>query len=71
MTETMNSHHYTNNDIEEIMNNGFEFEARFCIIDGIAPNTNQLILQTLAGIVWCEITYRTLKKLEKNFGDVL
>lgn len=46
-------------------------QARFCIIEGIAPNTNQLILQTLAGIVWCEITYRTLKKLEKNFGDVL
>lgn len=25
MTEAMNSHHYTNNDIEEIINNGFDY----------------------------------------------
>ncbi len=46
-------------------------QTRQCVIDGITPNTSTLIMQILIGIAWCEINYRTLKRLEKSFGDVL
>jgi lipopolysaccharide transport system permease protein len=46
-------------------------QTRQCVIDGIAPNTSQLVIQTVIGLLWCEITYRTLKKLERSFGDAL
>jgi len=46
-------------------------QTRECIIDGIIPSTSELLLQTVIGLVWCEVTYRTLKRLERSFGDVL
>ena len=46
-------------------------QTRQCVIDGIMPNKQHLLLQTLIALAWCEATYRGLKRLEKSFGDVL
>ncbi len=46
-------------------------QARQCIIGGIMPNTSHLLLETCIALIWCEVNYRALKRLEKSFGDVL
>ena len=46
-------------------------QTRQCLIDGIMPNIGHLLLQTIIALGWCEVSYRTLKRLEKSFGDVL
>ena len=46
-------------------------QTRQCIISGVVPNLSHLIVQIMIGIVWCEVTYKILKRLEKSFGDVL
>lgn len=60
MTEAMNSHHYTNKDIEEIMNNGFDYSL---------PQETILLIENLSKKVGAPSYIKTPNFQKKNYKN--
>ena len=45
--------------------------TRVIIMENHSPNIMNVLVQVLLGLVWCELTYRLLKKSSRYFGDIL
>ena len=45
--------------------------TRVIIMENHSPNIMNVLVQVLIGLVWCELTYRLLKKSSRYFGDIL
>ena len=46
-------------------------QARDIILNGRSADFTILLMELIVLLIWCEICFRTLRKLEKGFGDLL